>query len=864
MKKPFSILAIAILLSAQFVVPVSRTYADDAPAPAPVDAAPAADSNPAPAPVPDPVPVPNPSPAPSPTPVTDTPPGPPAGGGPLDASSNEPAVAESSPSDSTVVAEAAVSATSTPPLSEPIATTTPSELDQNASVSNTATTTSTVVSDASTGGNSATSTDNTGITAIQTGDAIATADVVNVVNVNLFNSDALVAFLDNLSAGDTTINLDSSAFDHDGSIGCSGCATQISATDTASISNTAVARASTGDNSVSGGDAAISTGNAYAAANVATLANVTLVDSHYVMLVLNNFGSWAGNLVLPGVSFWDSFLNPSVPTGNAGVSSGSTDVSVTNAADVTTNASTSAQTGNNVASSTDGASAIQTGSAMSTTNTVNDVNRTHVGGATVDIIFHIFGNWSGHALNLPPGFTAIQTPDGLEIVASNAGSSAVNQGALALSAANNAFVQNNLSASASTGGNSASGTNAGISTGNAYAAANSITAANVTSISHNWLAAIVNIFGDWDGDVTFGAPDLWVGIRADMPDGAVGPGNHIVYHYTVKNMGDAAAHHAHLSRTIGSDVINTDQEGSWDLGALAPGDTREISETVTVDQSVGFKGQQSVSNTVQVSEDETDAHTNNNTDVISLVVGFPTYVGGGSGTPGPLPHFVITKTSNATTTLAASSTVDYVIHLLNDGGQANHAIVTDQITDQNGAVIHAENWDLGIVKAHEDITLAYTAFFSASSTPGVYRNSAQVTSVDNQFDSSAVASTSITIAGSAASVLPSFTLGTVSSGSGSLSTFGSLSKYMTNATSTVRRPIFIGFVDKNLPLPPDAGGPVKVEDGHSLIASVGNLAMTPYAWSLYLLVLAAGGWYLVHKRKEFGWGMAQDRGTKVS
>jgi len=290
----------------------------------------------------------------------------------------------------------------------------------------------------------------------------------------------------------------------------------------------------------------------------------------------------------------------------------------------------------------------------------------------------------------------------------------------------------------------------------------------------------------------------------------VNPGNHIVYHYTVKNLGDAAAHDVHLTREFGSGAINpdsTDGDGGWNLGTLAPGDVREISELTTINQNVASGGQQSVSDTAQVTEDEADAHPEDNSDVIGMVVGYPTYVGGGSGIPGPLPHFTITKTSNATTTLAASSTVDYVVHLVNDGGFANHAAVNDWVTDPSGAVIHGESWDLGNVKPQEDITLTYTMFFSASSTSGIYTNSAQVVAVDNQFDKSAVASTTITIAGAVTPVGPGFTPSAPSKGDASVAAASSqsLARFMTDATSTVRRPLDLKFLATGAPLPPDAG-----------------------------------------------------------
>ena len=58
----------------------------------------------------------------------------------------------------------------------------------------------------------------------------------------------------------------------------------------------------------SSGDAGVTTGNAYAAANVLNLVNTNIVNSSYLLLSFNNFGDLSQDITLPSDGFFSAAL----------------------------------------------------------------------------------------------------------------------------------------------------------------------------------------------------------------------------------------------------------------------------------------------------------------------------------------------------------------------------------------------------------------------------------------------------------------------------------------------------------------------------------------------------------------------------
>ena len=311
----------------------------------------------------------------------------------------------------------------------------------------------------------------------------------------------------------------------------------------------------------------------------------------------------------------------------------------------------------------------------------------------------------------------------------------------AIRSGNAARIQNRISVVALTGENEASGNGgaAAIATGDASAAANVVNVVNTNIIGRNWLLAVVNILGNWNGNLSFGRPDLWVGARAET-EGTLGPGGRVTYRFTVMNNGDADATGVTLENEFDSDhlafadvsdaAVNEGTRTRWNLGAIAPGGAVEVACAATVSGDVDY-GTTPITNTVAVVSNEPDENENDNTEVLSVTVyrappETPRSTGGGP-TPSLSPHILMEKTASSTGPFTAPAVVEYRIVIKNDGfGPAYDTVLTDTLRDETGKVLKRQSWDLGEIAAGEEITVSYTMAFSTHTASGVYTNTAEL------------------------------------------------------------------------------------------------------------------------------------------
>lgn len=594
-----------------------------------------------------------------------------------------------------------------------------------------------------TGNNTASSTATSTETSVQTGDAVATANVVTAVNVSSYNSSGLILFLTNLLGGVGTIDFRNLGFmappaqtgnssSSCSFVGCdSGLFTNISTEQNADVTNTVSVGANTGGNTASGGNASVSTGNATAAANVVTVANSTFIDSNYVMVVFNQFGSWGNDIVLPGANAFGGLFGSSQP------GSGSISATTNNTADVDTTISVTADTGNNTASSTDGAATIETGDAHAGATVVNTVNTSLIDSNAFVIIFRVHGSWSGSLFGLPQGVSWEETPDGIALYSSPDGGSS-GGGSLTSSTTQNATIHNNIDVYALTGQNKAEGESSHISTGEATAAVNVVNIANSQVIGRNWLFAIVNIFGDWSGNIAFGRPDLWVAGSVDMPQNPARERDTLHYSFTLQNNGDADAHNTTLIvnlpdsleyRSADSGAEYATGTVTWQLGTFSPHATKIVTLDAAVTGHIDYGTSQS-SITPQIHADEPDQNEQDNQDLINVDVFRPgpapvSYTPAPhSVTSTPIPAINITKVVEVPST-QASSTVTYHISLTNEAeGPAYDTILFDTLRDPQGNIVFEKTWDIGNIAPHETVNVDYDVFFVGSSTPGIYVNEA--------------------------------------------------------------------------------------------------------------------------------------------
>ena len=578
---------------------------------------------------------------------------------------------------------------------------------------------------------------------IETGEATAVANVINVVNTNIFNSHGLFYFL-NLLMGNLSIdtrNIFSVLTGEEAPEGgCSldddvctedGTSLTISNTNDAIVENDISVTASTGGNTAAGDEGAyIATGDAFAAANIVNVVNTNITDSSYLLLTVNGYEPGASNVVFPGADWFYDLLEQ-----GSSITTNSTNfIDSTNSASVTNTGTVVADSGNNTAEGDD--SLVVTGDSAAGATVVNRVN-TSVIGNSLSLLFRVHGDWTGNVFGLPEGMSWRDTGDGIEIffdgrTTTGAGGST---DYLSVDNVNNATVNNNVSVYALTGENKAESESgsAAVSTGDATAAATIVNVVNGNILGRNWVLAIFNIFGDWDGNVQFGQPDLWVGVRA-LEASRLHPGSCFEYEITVNNLGDAVASGVMLNgiyNTAEQDIkqMVEQQDGSRRviMGDIKPGRSLVRNLPVCLTNSVGSG--KSITTTFYAHAIEPDADTSNNGDMISVAT-MPS--AGGALRLGP-SKLSITKSASEDE-IHASSTIEYTIVIENRGDPVYHALLIDTIYDPLGMPIHEQRWGLDVIKADEVIVVSYDAFFHGESKPGVYMNEAFISGYDRHPD----------------------------------------------------------------------------------------------------------------------------------
>lgn len=504
-----------------------------------------------------------------------------------------------------------------------------------------------------------------GLATIGTGNAVSTSDVINVVNTNIFNSDGLVLFLNpffgdgfDLRDYDLSYFFDEGAGASPTQFGCTiltclnSSALSVLNKNTATVDNDVSVRAETGKNtavSTADGGASITTGNAYAAANVLNLVNTNFINSSYLVLGYNNFGDLDDDIVLPSAAFFEDLLG----NGNAlpDLNSSSYVVNNNNNENFHGVTTASAITGNNTATTTGlGHGEVVTGNAYSNANSYTSANQTRVGGTSVHLIFRVYGEWTGNIQGLPAGMIVRETDYGFEIISTGGapatgGVGEFNSSAFLASSTNVANVDTDVNVWALTGENMATTEDgdALIQTGDAYAAANVVNMVNTNIVGRNMIFAVFTIFGDWSGDIAFGghSPDLTVDVVASAPNPAL-PDGEVDYRFTVTNNGDVAASGVKLNAEYDTGLLTItrgDLIGSattagreWNLGTLGVGESKEVNVTGQLrvrNLPTGFSIL--VPLEASVTSNERDQNNGDNADSVVVTVAAPA---GGSSSGG--------------------------------------------------------------------------------------------------------------------------------------------------------------------------------------------------------------------------------------
>ncbi len=572
---------------------------------------------------------------------------------------------------------------------------------------------------------------------IRSGSATVLANVLNLLNTTFINSPGGILF-SNFTDTAPTIDLrDASLLTSCDESICNGQeGLEVNIVGDATIDNDLILDASSGRNLVSEGGAAtssIETGDAIAGLNLVNIANTTFINSQYLIVTLNAFSGVNGDIVFP------SLLNFFASGGDSSLASGST---ISNAATVHNDVAAAADSGSNTTDGSD-MSVISTGTADAHTNVFNQINSI-LPDSQISILFRISGTWNGQIFGMPSNVSQVRGPDGSVYIFGNPEEQGhIDTPTPLLNSTTTAEINNNVLLDALSGQNAIENASTSvISTGNAIASANIVNIANQNVIGRNWILAIIDIFGDFTGNIAFGRPDLWVGDQVEAP-GFVQNGSTLTYKITVINNGDSPANNvivrespalSHLDilgMSLPQDPCVTDGI-AWNLGTLLPGNAVEITYTAKVkNTSPGDR----ITNSTTAAATETDNNTEDNTDgttVTATVVVSGGGGGGGScctnaGSASSGGGIISTSTLmverlTANMTLEGTTTASQRIVVKNTSNSPiNNVVFHDYLRDPTTHLVHEERWNLDTIAAHEEVTIQYSIVFEPGAMSGTYR-----------------------------------------------------------------------------------------------------------------------------------------------
>lgn len=309
------------------------------------------------------------------------------------------------------------------------------------------------------------------------------------------------------------------------------------------ILNDLVLKAVTGQNtaSMNTGDGSIATGDADIAATLVNLLNTTVINGALMVSVADIFGDLMGNIVLPDLAALAAFIAATAPAiiagnENTGADSLNTiDIDLTNTettevvndADITTTLTATAITGQNTAEMNTGGGMIETGNGSASLANISVANTTVEGGNWGLVVVNAFNRWLGFLVGDGGQVVALSQEQTIEAINANTGNDSDNTIAISderertTHVTNDAEIVNEVEATAITGQNVASmNTGQGkIATGDASVTATAVNIANTTVKDASLFIAVVNIFGDWFGDLLYGGTSLLASAGGDAQVG---------------------------------------------------------------------------------------------------------------------------------------------------------------------------------------------------------------------------------------------------------------------------------------------------------------------------------------------------------
>ena len=608
--------------------------------------------------------------------------------------------------------EATTSATPTDtPTSTPTPTPTSISADQSANVN------ANTNSDSNSGNNSQQSA--SGSASMTTGESTSTANSITVTNLAEVNSNLITTVQNILNSNTTDVNLydalEAAIANNPNYVPSNAT---ITATQNADINTNTSSSSNSGNNSQDPTTASVTTGNSISIANTLNAINLNLIGSNTVLAIINVLSDWNGNIILPS----GTQLSTNFGTSSANVTANQN-------ADVTANTTSTSATGGNTQTGQN--STMTTGQAISSANSNNLVNIIQIGNGLGFLVINNYGNWTGNLINWnSPG--SIQTlPSGNNNLVTNYGNNENNgSGNTNVISNQTANVNTTVSSNANTGSNTQVGKITNLTTGNASSLANNFTLANYTGVGGGLFFGVVNILGNWTGNIIAAYPELKVSLT-DNQD-SVNPGGPENYLLTVTNSGHSTAHGTKLNFTFPNDVTPDGSEStSWSLGDLNPGQTQTFSLTGHVENSA-TNNDQLIANASTSTTDIQDSSTGNNASDTTTVVVPP-----GSQADTRTPDLHVDTWTNVTTFINTGDTIWASITVNNNNSYIAHNVqVHGKIYDDNNTLFTPLNWNLGDVRANGHAKISFNVKIPQTPKAGNYHLAAEATGNSESGDSS--------------------------------------------------------------------------------------------------------------------------------
>ncbi len=287
-----------------------------------------------------------------------------------------------------------------------------------------------------------------------------------------------------------------------------------------------------GDNDLSNNEdkTSVMTGRIKILVALINFINTNYVGTDWYFAMVNIFGSLQGDLVLPDPNQF--LIDETSASNNSTNNNGTTDTEIKNEnnissqndnqVDINNNIAVSGDTGSNTAFDNDDQVNQNTGEVNVIGQLSNWLNVNIFGNNWVFLVINVFGKWYGQILGFPQIGNIDAPENGMLMLAAggvnNAGPQ-VDQGSQSQNSEvnieetnnwevknnNQAVVDNNLQVSGVSGGNSTNNNEdpVFVNTGWIDISANLLNIVNMNITGKNWMLVIVNIFGDFIGDITF-------------------------------------------------------------------------------------------------------------------------------------------------------------------------------------------------------------------------------------------------------------------------------------------------------------------------------------------------------------------------